>query len=370
MRILHLISNFKFTGPVDPALLVAEGMRSLPGVSLLVGIGKPPWGEPDRYAGAIARERGLPLWETRSLGKHRRFFLEPLDRRRLRRTLREFTPDVVHTHVGNDLRLAARTGAGPLVHSIYADDLEALPPVRRRLVTESPAGLVVHSRRLLEELASGGRRVLHVPPPLDTNRFDPDREMAAGREAPILRDRVAVGVVARMQRYRQFDLLLESFRAARDERPELVLVVVGRGTWAREVVREPVKRLGLENDVIFPGYVTGDEYVALLKAFAIFVFLVPGTDGTCRALREAMAMGTAIVGSRRGMIPELLGDGAAGLLAEETVDGLAGAMTALARDEALRAGLSQEARRRAVSFRAEAVAEKIHAFYADVMARR
>ena len=345
----------------------------VPDVSLLVGLGEPPAGEADRYAGAVARDRGLPLWETAALGKHRRLLLDPFDRRCVRRAANAFSADIVHTHVGNDLRLAARggAGAGVLVHSIYEASLEAVPARRRRLAVEAPAGLVVHSAQLAAELAPKRDRVLVVPPPLDIERFNPERELAGGGVGYLIPpDRCAIGVVARMQPHRQFDLLLEAFSNAVRQAPELLLVIVGRGTRAREVAQEPVRRLGIERDVVFPGYVSGDDYVALLGRFDLFVFLVPGTDGTCRALREAMAMGAAPIGSRRGMISELLGDGACGVVAEEDAAHLSEAMVALAHDVTLRGRLAAAARERAAAFDRVRVAKEVCAFYQTLLANR
>ena len=74
-------------------------------------------------------------------------------------------------------------------------------------------------------------------------------------------------------------------------------------------------------------------------------------------------MGVAPIGSRRGMIPELLGDGACGILVDDSVSCLAEAITTMARDEALRTRLAQEAARRAEAFDLYRVASAVHAFY-------
>ena len=78
-------------------------------------------------------------------------------------------------------------------------------------------------------------------------------------------------------------------------------------------------------------------------------------------------MGVAVIGSRRGMIPELLDDGRCGVLADDSVGGLSGALTSLARDEALRRRLGQEARRRAAAFDLRAVAASVRGVYRDVV---
>ena len=165
-----------------------------------------------------------------------------------------------------------------------------------------------------------------------------------------------------------FHVFLNNFRGNRGERlffnnrrPLLLNNFLGRGTRAREVALEPVKRLDLEGRVHFTGYVSGDDYVALLKRFAFLIFLVPGSDGTCRALREAMAMGKPVVGSRRGAIPELIGEG--GVTVRESEESLAEAILALARDEETRKRMGRLAARRAGDFDRREVAAKIADFY-------
>ncbi len=367
MRVLHLISNYKFTGPVDPALLVAQGLRDSGAAEVLVGLGKVPAGDMDSYAGAVARARSLPLCEDLELRKHRRLLLDWLDVRRLKRLLEAFSPAVVHTHLGNDFRLALRARVRYVIHSLYDASLADVPVSRRNRILARAAGIVVHSRHLCGEIEALGKRVLYVPPALDLTRFDPDRDCAPATGPALPEHRLAIGVVARIQRHRLFDLLLPAFKEVVRTDPSLLLVIVGRGTRAREVAEEPVTRLGLDQNVFFPGYVSGDDYVALLKRLSALVFLVPGTDGTCRALREGMALAKTIIGNRRGMIPELLGNGACGILVNESVETIAEAITTVARDEALRDRLGREARRRAEAFDHRSVATAVSAFYRAVV---
>src|SRR5690606_29367493 len=84
-----------------------------------------------------------------------------------------------------------------------------------------------------------------------------------------------------------------------------------------------------------------------------FVFLVPGSDGTCRALREAMSLGLPIVATPRGMLPDLLGEhpllpdsGPAGWIRPEKADAIADAPIALHDDPALCDRYGAAARRR------------------------
>ena len=67
-----------------------------------------------------------------------------------------------------------------------------------------------------------------------------------------------------------------------------------------------------------------------LRSLNGFLFLVPGSDGTCRALREAMGLGLPIAATPRGMLPDLLSAdpvhpelGPAGAIVDESSEAMA-----------------------------------------------
>jgi glycosyltransferase involved in cell wall biosynthesis len=58
---------------------------------------------------------------------------------------------------------------------------------------------------------------------------------------------------------------------------------------------------------------------------------MPGSDGTARALREAMAMGKPVIVADRGIMPELVEHGVSGFVAKDTPEALAEATLQLLR---------------------------------------
>jgi len=83
----------------------------------------------------------------------------------------------------------------------------------------------------------------------------------------------------------------------------------------------------------------------VLRALDVKLFLVPGTDGTARAVREALACGLPVVCTRRGMLPELVRDGVTGHTLEESVPAFAGALLDLWRNPEARRRMGAAARR-------------------------
>jgi glycosyltransferase involved in cell wall biosynthesis len=212
------------------------------------------------------------------------------------------------------------------------------------------SGLVALSERIAEaaraELGGDAGRVAAVPGVVDEETYRPrpaDPRIVA--ELGLEAGQRVIGVVARLQPHRRFDLLLEAFRRAVASAPGLRLVVVGRGTRAREVLEQPLERLGLCDSVIRAGY-RGNDYRDVLALFAALVFLVPGSDGSCRAVLEAMSMGIPTVASRRGLLPETVVDGETGRLVDEDEGALAEALLEVWRDPAGWETRGKAARRR------------------------
>jgi len=177
-----------------------------------------------------------------------------------------------------------------------------------------------------------------------------------------------IGVVARMQAHRRFDLLLEALGRIVREDPDVYLVLIGRGTQAERVVRTPAREMGLDANVIFAGYRV-EDYAEVLGAMDVFTFLVPGSDGTCRALLQAAALGLPLVGTRRGAIPEIISNGQTGLLVSEEPAAIAAAWAGLLNDSERRREMGEAARRDAfVRFRPDRFAAWMEHFYQKVSA--
>jgi glycosyltransferase involved in cell wall biosynthesis len=154
---------------------------------------------------------------------------------------------------------------------------------------------------------------------------------------------IVVGIVARVQRHRRFNIILEAMTQVVKDMPNVKLVIVGRGTYYNELITEPVKRIGLENNVIQAGYRTGD-YLDILNIFDFGIFLVPGSDGSCRAALEMMASGKPLIVANRGILPEIVDNDQNGLVIDDASNNLAQAILKLAKDKALREQFGQSAR--------------------------
>jgi len=376
MRVLHLFSNWRWTGPAEPA------------VNMAVALSRAGWdvtfaaGRPRGYGGTLvvekARERGLEVHSGLTLNKHINPFYNYPDGRRLREWLRDQRFEVMHCHMRN-AHIVAALAARPLpdrplvIRSAYAGE-GPRGYWERRLLTEFTDGLLVVSERarrhVVEAFGFPEERVAVAHTAVDLERFDPERGLGDRRaDFGLGPDDFVLGIVARVQWRRRFDVLLQAVAKAREALPNLKLLIVGRGTHIETIAVKPARKMGLADAVLFPGYQRGDDYVRTLATFDAKVFLVPGTDGSCRAVREAMAMGRPVIASRRGMLPELVAHGERGLVVNDTPDELAEAFVAMARDPERRRAMGAAARQFALeNFSLERQAEIVGRFYHHIAA--
>jgi len=353
-RVLHLFSEWKWTGPAEPVVNLCRQLRRL-GFVVDLACARAPGHYPQSLEHHARERRVEPVLDF-ALRKKPNILANYRDIRRLAEYIDREEVQIVHVHSSHDhyigSRAARRANNQPRVVRTNHRG-EPLPAGfwTRRLIRGYTDGWVALTPECLEadlrNFDIAPSRGVAVEGAVDLERFN-----ASGRYADVRPDlglgpdAVLVGVVARVQRHRRFHVVLEAFaRAIREER-NLYGMILGRGTHFDALVRRPLEELGIADRVFLPGYRTHD-YTDYLAAMDVKVFLVPGSDGSCRAVREAMAMGKPVIAARRGLLPQLVDDGRCGLVIDDTPENLADAILKLARDPALRKKFGAAAARKA-----------------------
>ena len=349
MKVLHLFSNYKWTGPAEPALNLCWALREQ-GIETDFACAPGPDLSRNRMV-AEARARGLePILQFR-FKKHRHPWHNWRDARALRAFLKTADYDLIHCHLDNDHRIAAAAVAR--ASSPWGKQQAALPllirssyegegfmrPLRVARALRHASFLIEPSQQALERDAQTlnfpRERMNVVPGAVDTSRFDPARflpDMRAKLEIPA--DAFVIGIVARMQTHRHYEDLWDAAARLIAEFTHVRVLVVGRGTKQEAVAMAPVSERGIAHRVHFTGFVSGDDYVAALAAMTVKVYLVPGSDATCRAVREALVMGVPCVVADRGMLPEIVVDGVTGIVFGTAEEELYGALRMLVAEPA------------------------------------
>ena len=353
MRILHLYSNWKWTGPAEHALHAATYFVNR-GHNLTFACGKPPSDVDDSLEKRV-KQSGLNCANKFYLNKHFHVWHDAVDVMRLKTFIKKEHIELIHTHLFNDhfvAGLAARCLSKRIliVRTVY-DGLGLSYVMRNRvLLSYLTDGLMVVSEASKNVMKNNfhfpSEKIWNICPGVDCKRFNPNVQGSNVRKRfGIGLDDPVVGIVARIQTHRRFEVFLKSIEYAVKEVTRLKIFVIGRGTHIQEVAVKPVEAMGLRDHVVFTGYRL-DDYTEILAALDIKVFLVPGSDGSCRAVREAMAMGKPVIVANRGMLPEIVEDGISGLVVEDTPENLSHAIVRLANDVGLREKMGEAARKR------------------------
>lgn len=152
--------------------------------------------------------------------------------------------------------------------------------------------------------------------------------------------------VSTLQPRKNHQMLISAYAKVADKMPHDLVIAGGKG-WLYEKMGIEVKDLGLAHRVRFIGFADDEDLPALYSDATCFVF--PSLyEGFGLPVLEAMACGTPVVTSDASSLPEV-GGNAALQLSPTDVEGWAGAMLSLAKNDDLRtrlmhAGFAQKER--------------------------
>lgn len=195
---------------------------------------------------------------------------------------------------------------------------------------------------------------------------DPARQEAVRRKYAI-GDRPFILGLSKLQPRKNFARLIRAFDAARRESalPHR-LVIGGSKGWLFDEIFATVQELGLEEEVLFPGFVDDADLPALYSAAAFFAY--PSLyEGFGLPILESQACGAPVLTADNSCLPEAGGD-AALYVEAESVESIAAGIRQLATDETLRADLRAKGLANAARFTWERSARQLLTAYERAMA--
>lgn len=227
-----------------------------------------------------------------------------------------------------------------------------------------------HTADDLQELwAIPAERISVVQGAVEHSHFqpvtDPERQRAV-REKYAIGERPFLLGLSKLQPRKNFARLIRAFAAARKEAalPHR-LVIGGSKGWLFDEIFATVQALGLEGEVIFPGFVDDADLPALFSAAEFFAY--PSLyEGFGLPILEAQACGAPVLAGDNSCLPEAGGDAALYVRAE-SVESIAEGVVRLATDAGLRADLRAKGLMNAAKFTWQRSAQQLMDAYAKAM---
>ncbi len=184
-----------------------------------------------------------------------------------------------------------------------------------------------------------------IPNGVDTSRFRAMDKVEA-RKIMGFGDEPFFLYVGRLVSKKGLFTLILAFREVLREIPEARLRIAGKGK-LKAVLKSMSKALGIDENLEFLGYVPDKKLNALFSSADIFVLPSSFGESFGIVILEAMASGTAVIGTEVGGIQEILGNGKYGMLVPPSEPSeLAKAMVDLMKDAGKREDFERRALRR------------------------
>lgn len=350
-RILRIINRFNLGGPTHNAAYLT---RYMPGEfeTLLVGGSQEATEEGSHH---ILDGLGITPMILPELQREVAPWRDRGAYRRIKQLIKEFKPDIVHTHAAKagavGRMAAADLGVKAIVHTFHGHVFHSyFGPVRTALYKNIERYLATRSSRIIaisegqkQELVEEHRickssKVSVIPLGFDLSRFQEDQErkrVLFRKVYGVADDEIAIGIVGRLVPIKNHDLFLDVFDAvAKRTGKRLRAFVVGDGE-ERDRLQQRVRDLGLSQTMgpIFNGHGFGHgvngrpmvgsaavtftswiKEVDFVNAGVDIVMLTSLNEGTPVSLIEAQAANKPIVSTRVGGIENVVLPGRTALL--------------------------------------------------------
>ena len=320
MRILYVLTSLGIGGAERQVLAIADRMAAR-GHAVAVLVLRPPVAE---------------QWPTQipvhhlNLGKNPLSFCAAF--LRARRFLREFRPDLLHSHGfhANIFTRLLKTPAPPQVvstiHNVYEGGRLRMFAYRLTdsLSTRTTAVSTAAAERFVRLKAVPANKITVVPNAIDTAEFAPDPQRRQSMRSDMgAGDAFIWLAVGRLVPAKDFPNLLRAFAAVHARYPAAQLWIAGQPA-SPEFERIQALSQALELGGCMQCLGLRRDIPALLDAADAFV-LSSAWEGMPLALGEAMAMEKPIVATDVGGVRELVGS-TANLVPAQNAERLASAM--------------------------------------------
>ncbi|MBI5682439.1 MAG: glycosyltransferase family 4 protein [Deltaproteobacteria bacterium] len=221
--------------------------------------------------------------------------------------------------------------------TIRFGDSKLLASIMRRVLSSAEIVVAISDFTKEEYLQFGVDRekLMIITPGVDTSLFTTKDKSDRLLQKYNLYNKKVLLTVARLDERKGHDMVIRAMSSLKGQFPDIVYLIVGRGR-EEQRIRNLVREEGLEDLVVFAGYVSDEELPDYYNLCDIFI--LPNRETKLTALKgdyegfgivflEANACGKPVIGGRSGGVRDAVEEGVTGVLVDpDSIDEIVSAI--------------------------------------------
>lgn len=246
--------------------------------------------------------------------------------KRILKIIKNIKPDVIHSHspgvIGTNAVISSHFAKIPLIftyHTFLQDSVyffsEGMQKFARTLLEiwlrwyfRRCNAIIAPSKYVANELRRYNKRIETIPTGIDIKKFENGN---GKRIKERFGDKKLILHVGRIVKEKNIDLLIKAAPHVINKL-DAIFLIIGEGP-AKKELEKMVKKMELEKEFLFTGFIPDEELPDYYKAADVFV--IPSTYETQGiVILEAMAAGVPVVAANARAIPDFVFDGSNGFL--------------------------------------------------------
>jgi L-malate glycosyltransferase len=275
--------------------------------------------------------------------------------RQVKQIIKKIKPDILHSHYASSYGfIGALAGFHPYIISVWGADIYNFPNysfIHRAIINFSLSKadkILSTSNTMKAEVKKYTKKEIIVTPfGIDVKRFEPVKVNRLFKD-----DDLVIGTVKALEKKYGIEYLIQGFSIVKKKFPgmSLKLLIVGKGTHEL-YLKNLVKKLNLEEDTIFTGYVNPDEVQVYHNMLDISVAVsTDKSESFGVAVLEAGACSKPVIVSNIGGLPEVVDHGKTGIIIQPMNDvALAEALSELIINPELRTEMGRNGRKKVLT---------------------
>lgn len=335
-RILRILNRLTVGGPVLNALYLTKYLS--PEFETMFVVGEKEYHEKD--ASFLADEMKINPVHIHEMGRSINPFSDYKAYQKLKTIIKDFKPDIVHTHAAKSGalgRMAARAMKVPVIMHTYHGHVfhsyfgkmksQAYVQIERHLAKKSDAVIAIsqlQQKELLYDYKIAPAEKFHVIPlgfNLDKFQTDqPAKRLAFRKEFNLKDDEIAIGIIGRLVPIKHHDLFLEAISfVQKNSAKKIKAFIIGDGeTHTALEIKAKQLEINFTNNNSDPDanlvFTSWRNDVDVINAGLDIIALTSFNEGTPVSLIEAQAANKPIVSTRVGGIKDIVIEGKTALL--------------------------------------------------------